>query len=262
MAVFETSLSFGRIYSQKQKKIEPSSPSKETKNGRQQPLWAVRRCRCSCCCLSELAREHHCALQGSTMKDVTATEKRVGVDGTVEHVSLPRIRLVGFLSLVISLSLVIFDQLRAMPRMMETTRTSEIKESIHISRIKGLTIEVASTPAVPRPILPLSDLDLHGNCIPVQDRRPLLPPLEMLKIYISQHSEQSLWRDWEANNTHHRVSGCGRIGARGVSSRSYIYIRCGSHFLFVVNDTMTTAVCHCSLLLSTTIGEPVTSLLQ
>ena len=39
--------------------------------------------------------------------------------------------------------------------------------------------------------------------IPFRDR-PVLPPLETLQTYVSQHSEQSLWRDFESNNTAHR----------------------------------------------------------
>lgn len=55
---------------------------------------------------------------------------------------------------------------------------------------------------LPEPTNHFSDFILDGK-IPL-DNRPRLKPLEMLKVYMSQHSEESLWQDYVNNNTAQR----------------------------------------------------------
>ena len=135
----------------------------------------------------------------------------------MERMSLQRLftpRLVAFLSLVIPLGLVIFEQTRGMPNnsnmMMETMGKTKRKENTHQDKEATNTNLTLMIPhAAPKPAdSPLSDFVRNGN-VPMQDRPSLAPLDVLLETYIAQHSEQSLWNDWKANNTDHRVSAFG-----------------------------------------------------
>ena len=72
-------------------------------------------------------------------------------------------------------------------------------EFVHTST--NTTVKYVTAESV-EPSSPFSSFVMNG-VLPF-DERPSLLPLEMLKNYISQHSEESLWNDWQSNNTSHR----------------------------------------------------------
>lgn len=168
-------------------------------------------------CLSNLfctkpprrARPHqsYYSFKPEDMKNIALSPMLWDAGGATCHVNHQRPhqtwRLMTCLILVLPLCLVIFEQTYGMPRM-ESTQQITKKETLHIPRTKHTTTAQVTPEVEPTPSSPFSNFVFHGN-LPFQDR-PSLPPLEILETYISQHSEESLQRDWEASNTDHRVS--------------------------------------------------------
>eukprot|EP00977_Amphora_coffeiformis_P026495 scaffold27147_cov160-Amphora_coffeaeformis.AAC.2 len=82
------------------------------------------------------------------------------------------------------------------------TFTIDIKERTPVIQTPVDDGTLASASSAQKTLSTLSPYIVEGR-IPFQER-PLLPPLETLETYVSQHSEESLWRDFESNNTEHR----------------------------------------------------------
>ena len=171
-------------------------------------------------------RDCSCPDSSTTMKDK--------IDRKMSRTSWQRLstpRILAFLGLVILLCLVLFDQRRygKMATTDETTRISEKKQVVRDS-LHAPDVTESDLPIEPTSSSPFSEFVTTGN-IPL-DNRPSLPPLEMLQAYVSEHSEESLWKDWQANNTDRRVSTYPVENLHAMACQVKFHVRLSQFLLF------------------------------